>query len=81
KDRLLFDIEGETSTLANALKQELTQDSHVKNAGYNVPHPLIETPRILVETDGADPKKIVAEACKRIRKEVSKLKDQAKVLK
>ncbi|MAF34963.1 RNA polymerase subunit sigma [Candidatus Woesearchaeota archaeon] len=81
KDKLLFDVEGETSTIANALKQELETDSHVKSTGYNVPHPLIETPRILVETDGADPKKVVVEACKRLRKEISKLKDQAKVLK
>ncbi|MBI4144315.1 DNA-directed RNA polymerase subunit L [Candidatus Woesearchaeota archaeon] len=81
KNRIVFDLEGETRTLANALKQELEQDSHVKNTGYNVSHPLIHTPRFVIETDGEDPKKILKDSVKRLRKEVQKLKDQAKELK
>jgi DNA-directed RNA polymerase subunit L len=81
KSRLVFNIEGDGSTMANMLKKELWNDEHVKAAGFNVEHPLINIPTFIVETDGADPKKTVSAAIKRIAKSVEKFKDEAKALK
>lgn len=75
KARLVFDLEGENPTMISALKEELWQDEHVKAAGFTVEHPLIEKPRFVLETDGADPRKTVSAAIKRMQKEIAKLKD------
>jgi len=81
KNKLVFEVPGEGHTLCNALQIELWNDSHVKSAGYNIAHPLINIPRFILETDGADPKKTISAAVKRLTKESAKLKDQAKKIK
>lgn len=81
KNRLVFEIKGEGNTLCNALQKELWADSHVKSAGYNIAHPLINIPKFVLETDGADPKKTISAAVKRLTKESAKLKEQAKKIK
>jgi DNA-directed RNA polymerase subunit L len=81
KNRLVFTIEGDGATIANALKKELWNDEHVKAAGFNVEHPLINIPTFVVETDGADPKKTVVSASKRIGKQLEKFRDEAKSIK
>ena len=81
KDKLVFEIRGEGHTLSNALRKELWNDSHVKAAAYAVEHPLIEIPRFILETDGADPKKTILSAVKRIQKDLDKIKTEAKTLK
>ncbi len=77
KNRLVFDVMGESHTILGALKKEIWTDEHAKAAGYNMPHPLLTSPRFVVETDGEDPKKIVQSAIKRLEKEADKLADQA----
>jgi DNA-directed RNA polymerase subunit L len=81
KSRLVFNIEGDGSTIANMLKKELWNDEHVKAAGFNVEHPLINVPTFVLETDGADTKKTVSAALKRIGKQVEKFRDEAKAIK
>lgn len=81
KNRLVFDIEGETHTLALPLKKELWNDEAVKAAGYNIAHPLINIPRVVVETSGKEPRKAVMDAVKRLQKTVEKLKEGAKEIK
>ena len=81
KNRLVFDVVGETHTITGALKKELWNNSDVKATGYNIAHPLINTPRFVVETSGSEPRKVVKEAIKNLKKEVGKLQDQAKELK
>ncbi len=81
KNRLVFNIEGDGSTIANILKKELWNDEHVKAAGFNVEHPLINVPTFVVETDGEEAKKAVSAALKRIGKQVEKFRDEAKALK
>lgn len=81
KNKLVFEVKGETHTLCNALQRELWNDSHVKAAGYNIKHPLINIPRFMLETDKADPKKTISAAVKRLTKEATKLKDHAKKIK
>ncbi len=81
KNRLVFELTGETHTVCRALQKELWQDEHVKAAGYDVEHPLINKPHFVLETDGADPKKTVVSALKRVEKDIQKFKELAKKLK
>jgi len=69
KNRMVFELKGETHTFCNILRKELWNDKHVKIATYNIEHPLIGVPKIIVETDGKkSPKKALQEAVKRIEK-------------
>jgi DNA-directed RNA polymerase subunit L len=81
KDKIVFEIKGEGHTLSNAIRKELWNDEHVKGAAYAIEHPLIEIPRFVVETDGADPKKTLIAAAKRVQKDLEKVKAEAKELK
>lgn len=81
KDKLIFDIEGETNTLTGALKKELWNDNHVKVSGYYIEHPLINIPRFIVQTQGKDAKKAVKDAIKRLEKQADKLISEAKNIK
>jgi DNA-directed RNA polymerase subunit L len=81
KDKIVFEIKGEGHTISNAIRKELWNDEHVKAAAYTVDHPLIEIPRFVLETDGADPRKTLLAAAKRVQKDLEKLKSEAKELK
>ncbi len=81
KSRLVFDVDGETHSITGPLKNELRNDEKVKTTGYNVGHPLINSARVVLETDGAEPRKVIAAAVKRLQKEADKLKDQLKSFK
>ena len=81
KNKLVFELKGEGHTLSNAVRKELWNDEHVKGAAYAIEHPLIEVPRFILETDGADPSKTVVAAAKRLQKIVEKIKTEAKELK
>ena len=81
KDKIIFEIKGEGHTLSNAIRKELWNDEHVKAAAYAIEHPLIEIPRFIVDTDGADPRKTIIAAAKRIQKDLEKVKAEAKELK
>jgi len=82
KNRLVFEIDGESNTITGALKSELRNDDHVKATGYNHAHPLLNKATVVVETDTIEePRKAVSQAVKRLSKQVDKLKDGAKTLK
>ena len=81
KDKLRLSIEGATPTLANALTKELWKDKHTKGAGYRIEHPLKPIPQVMLETDGADPKKTILAAVKRLDKQAEEFKKAAKALK
>jgi DNA-directed RNA polymerase subunit L len=69
KGTLRVEIIGEDHTLANALRKELWSDSHVQIAGYDIEHPLVGNPVLVVETDGKeDPKKALVAAAERLKK-------------
>jgi DNA-directed RNA polymerase II subunit RPB11 len=70
KNRLVVEIKGEGHALCNALKDELRKNKKVKMAGYNIAHPLVGIPRLVIETDaGGDPKKLLADAAKAVKKD------------
>ncbi|MEK6822217.1 MAG: DNA-directed RNA polymerase subunit L [Nanoarchaeota archaeon] len=77
KNRIVFVVEGDTHTCTNALRAELNSDEHVKAAGYHLEHPLLGQPQFVVETDGANPRKTVAGALKRLGKLAEKLAGEA----
>jgi len=69
KNRMVFEIKGETHTFCNILRKELWNDKHIKIAAYSIDHPLLGIPRFIVETDGKEePKEAVREAVKRLKK-------------
>lgn len=78
---MLIAIEGSSHELCGPLKKELWNDKHVKLAGYHIKHPLIGVPYLLVETDGADPRKVLVAAATRLDKAADKLKASAKKIK
>ena len=72
KNRLVFEIKGVSHGFCTMLKEKLLENSDVKIATYKVEHPLINIPKFLVETTGADPKKCVADAVKKLKSFVEK---------
>ena len=70
KNKLVVEIKGEGHALCNALKTELWKNKKVKVAGYNIAHPLIGIPKLIIETEpGGDPKKLLVEAIKNVKKD------------
>ena len=82
KNKMVFEIKGVSHGFCNMLKDKLLEDDHIKIATYKVEHPLVNTPKFLVETDGADPKKIILNAVGKLKTFTDKAKkDLAKSLK
>ena len=80
KDKLVFELEGETHTFCNALKKELQETKGVTVATYKIDHPLVGVPRFQVETKGVDPKKAIKDALKSLKKKVSEFEKEVKSL-
>ncbi len=79
KNKLLLEIKGENNTFCNALKEELYNNKKVKTASYKVKHPLVGKITMLVETtSGEDPKKALADASKKLKKNADKFKSLIK---
>ncbi len=74
KNKLIFEIKGIQQGILNSLKNELYNDKHVKVATYSVNHPLIGKPKMILETDGAAPREILAKAASRLKKINDKFK-------
>jgi DNA-directed RNA polymerase subunit L len=49
---LEFELVGEDHTIANLIAKYAVRKPHVKYAAYNIPHPLISNPVIVITTDG-----------------------------
>ena len=80
KNRLVFQLTGETHTFCNVLKDALRNVKGVLVATYKIDHPLIGVPEFLVETKDVDPRKalraaleVVTKQAEEFKKEVSKL--------
>jgi len=78
KNRIIVEIVGESHAFCNALRKELWEDKHVKIAAYNIEHPYVSNPKMIVETDGQEkPKAALLKAAERIRDNSDKLKKMA----
>lgn len=75
KNRMVVEIRGETHSFCNAIKKELWNDKHVKVAAYDISHPFVGVPKLIVETDSNEtPKKALLGASKRLEKSFEKFK-------
>jgi len=68
KNKLTFELKGETHTFCNILKNELWNDPKVKVSAYRIKHPLKGTPVFTVETSGKAPVTALQDAVKRLKK-------------
>lgn len=69
KSRMTFELAGEDHTFCNAITSELWDIKGVKTAAYNINHPLVGVPRIILETDSStDPKKALKSAVASLEK-------------
>lgn len=76
KTRLVVEIKGVSHGFCSMLKDELLKDSHVKTASYRVEHPLVNIPKFILETDGADPKKTMLSAVSKLKTFAEKTKKE-----
>jgi DNA-directed RNA polymerase subunit L len=68
KNKLIVELKGESHSFCNALKDELWNNKKVNIAGYNIAHPLIGIPKMIVETESGAPKAILVDAANKIKK-------------
>jgi len=80
KEKIVFELIGETHTLCNALKAELHKVKGVDIASYKIDHPLIGVPRFQIETKGIEPRKAIKEALKNLKKKSEEFKKAVKGL-
>ncbi len=76
KNRLRFELIGETHTLANLITKELWNEADVTISGYNLMHPQTGQIVILIETTKKDPKKVLLETLSTLKKRSSEFKTQ-----
>ena len=74
KNRVEFEIIGEDHTLCNAIRDELWKQDGVEISAYNIKHPLISNPVMLVETSKGDPRKALQNAVSDLKKKIKELK-------
>jgi DNA-directed RNA polymerase subunit L len=74
KTRMVFELKGEDHTFCGLLKDQLNQDKDVKVATYSIDHPLIASPRFIIETAGKEPRKAIADALGKLKKSFSAFK-------
>ena len=80
KNKLVFELIGETHTFCNALKTELQNVKGVSIATYRIKHPLIGIPKFLIETKGLEPKKALKDALKNLKKKATEFKKESSKL-
>ena len=80
KNRIEFELPGETHTFCNALKEELKCLKGVEAATYRIDHPLVGMPRFLIETKNLEPRKALQTALKTLKHKAEELKKGIKEL-
>ena len=66
-NELKIEVEGEGHTLCNVLQKALLEDDTIEMAGYDVPHPLVDSAVVYVHTkEKRKPEAAVKEAAKKI---------------
>ena len=77
KNKLVFEVKGVSHGFCNMLKDQLLKDSHVKVATYKVEHPLVNVPKIMVETDDSEsPQNAVLGAVSKLKSFAEKTKKE-----
>ncbi|MFO7711116.1 MAG: RpoL/Rpb11 RNA polymerase subunit family protein [Candidatus Woesearchaeota archaeon] len=74
KTKVVLKAEGSDATICNLLREELWTDEKVKIAGFNIDHPLIGEPQIIIETTSPrKPLEATKDALDRLAKRTTKL--------
>lgn len=76
KNKLIFELKGETHTFCNALTHELKQLKGVTLVSYRIDHPLVGVPRFQIETKGIEPRKALKEALAALKKKAKELQKE-----
>jgi len=76
KTKLVFELKGETHSFCNLLKNELQHVKGVEIATYRIDHPLVGLPKFIVETKGADPRKVLKEALSSVKKKATEFQKE-----
>jgi len=79
KTKVVLELIGEDHTLCNPIRKELWNDKTVKVAGYNIEHPLVSNPVLIIEA--TDAKKSLLSAIERLKKQNKDFLTKIKVLK
>ncbi|MEK6969480.1 MAG: DNA-directed RNA polymerase subunit L [Nanoarchaeota archaeon] len=80
KNKLVFELRGETHTFCNILKEELQSVKGVVIATYMIDHPLVGTPKFHIETKGLEPREAIKEALKQLKKKTEAFKKEVSAL-
>ncbi len=68
KNELKIELEGEGHTFCNLLQHTLLQDKTVEVAGYDIPHPLVRSPILLIRMkENKSPEKALVRALSAIK--------------
>lgn len=70
KHRLVIEAKGVSHGFCNALVAEMWNDKDIKSAGYNINHPLVGIPTLIIESK-SDAKKLLLDAIKNLKKKTS----------
>jgi len=70
---MIVELKGEAHTFPSLLCWALLKDPKVQVAVYDMPHPLIGTPRVHIKTKGEEPKAALKKALKLVQKELDSL--------
>jgi len=70
KHRLVIEVKGVSHGFCNALVAEMWNDKDIKSAGYNINHPLVGIPTLIIESK-SDAKKLLLDAIKNLKKKTS----------
>ena len=73
KDSMIVDLKNEAHTFPGLLCWALLKDPKVTVAVYDMPHPLIGTPRLHIKTKGEQPRAALKKALKVIQKELDSM--------
>ena len=81
KNTLEFVMEGERHTIPNILKEKIAADLGVEFCAYRLDHPLDTKARFIVKTTSKAPIKVVENAIKSIKEELTEFKKEVEKLK
>ena len=73
KTKLVFEIKGEDHTLCNALRKELWDQKDVKISAYNIDHPVVGFPKMIIETTSKSAKDVLLTAIDSLKKKNTEL--------
>ncbi|MBT4174737.1 DNA-directed RNA polymerase subunit L [archaeon] len=81
KNRIKLEFVAKSHTLVNAIVKELWNDKETVIAGYNLKHPQVDNPVLILETKTKVPKKVLLDAISRLEKGTKEFASAFKKLK